>query len=87
MTIDAQTRKLLEELGTVSRDIALSVLAGEEERQDDRLCADQGRAPGFQEGDGAGASEDGKPRRQGNHPGRLSRHRLQAGQPVIRIQA
>lgn len=28
------SRKLLEELGTVSRDIALSVLAGEEERQD-----------------------------------------------------
>jgi DNA-directed RNA polymerase specialized sigma24 family protein len=28
------SRKLLEELGTVSRDIALSVLAGDEERQD-----------------------------------------------------
>jgi hypothetical protein len=57
----------------------------QEERQDPVYVPTQGRAPGVQEGTGAGASEDGRPHRQGPDPVGLQGNRLRSGQAVSRL--
>ena len=81
---DGGGHRYANQIAKVENDKALD--CGQEERQDDGLCADRGRARRLQEGAGAGASEDGSPHRQGNHPERLQGDRLRSRSSAVSRQ-
>jgi hypothetical protein len=63
----------------------MSLEACQEEWQDRRLCADQGRTLAFKKAMAPGAQGDGRPRRQGSAAVDLQGNRLRPGQAVSRI--